>query len=222
MEPEEAGERIPLLNGSMGVKGQGFSATLLALFVDSVPGNGIPAIVKSTCWLNINHSYIILYHTGVHSSRFGPCSRKTRSRWPLSSLGFSHARICYRLRCRTGRLERFIFWFDWSDACQTGTTALDTLGSSSFASGNRPADLSVHFQRCVILLYILFIPVAFLWTFMEPVLLSLGQPPTLCRDVQAYLRVLIIGAPGFIGFESLKKYLLAQREYHERTWEFWL
>lgn len=45
---------------------------------------------------------------------------------------------------------------------------------------------------------------------MEPVLLALGQPTHLSKDVQKFLRVLIIGAPGYIGFESLKKYLQCQ------------
>ncbi|KAF8058178.1 mate-domain-containing protein [Lyophyllum atratum] len=42
---------------------------------------------------------------------------------------------------------------------------------------------------------------------MEPVLLAFGQPANLSRNVEALLRVLVIGAPGYIGFESLKKYL---------------
>lgn len=45
---------------------------------------------------------------------------------------------------------------------------------------------------------------------MEPVLLALGQPDQLSKDVQRFLRVLIIGAPGYIAFESLKKYLQCQ------------
>ncbi|KAJ7600375.1 MOP flippase [Mycena floridula] len=91
-----------------------------------------------------------------------------------------------------------------------GTTALDTLGSQAFTGGSRPTDLSIHFQRCLILLWILFIPVAVLWTFIEPILISLGQPLDLSRDVQKFLRILILGAPGYIGFESLKKYLQCQ------------
>ena len=54
------------------------------------------------------------------------------------------------------------------------------------------------------------IPVCVFWAFVEPVLLALGQPEQLSRDVQRILRVLIIGAPGYIGFESLKKYLQCQ------------
>ncbi|KAJ7282001.1 MATE efflux family protein [Mycena rebaudengoi] len=90
-----------------------------------------------------------------------------------------------------------------------GTTALDTLGSQAFTGGH-PKDLSVHFQRCIIILWILLIPVGLLWWFVEPVLLALGQSATLSRDVQTFLRVLAVGAPGYIGFESLKKYLQCQ------------
>ncbi|KAF9078281.1 MATE efflux family protein [Rhodocollybia butyracea] len=91
-----------------------------------------------------------------------------------------------------------------------GSTALDTLGSQAFTGSTRPTDLSVHFQRCVLLLWMLLVPVCVLWTFMHPILLALGQEEDLARDVQAFLRLLIIGAPGYIGFESLKKYLQCQ------------
>lgn len=90
-----------------------------------------------------------------------------------------------------------------------GTTALDTLGSQAFTGGH-PKDLSIHFQRCIVLLWILVTPVCALWWFIEPVLLALGQSGPLSRDVQTFLRVLIVGAPGYIGFESLKKYLQCQ------------
>ncbi|THU97692.1 MATE efflux family protein [Dendrothele bispora CBS 962.96] len=91
-----------------------------------------------------------------------------------------------------------------------GTTALDTLGSQAFTGSPRPTDLSVHFQRCLVLLWMLLIPVCVLWAFIEPVLLALGQSTDLSHGVQNFLRVLIFGAPGYIGFESLKKYLQCQ------------
>ncbi|KAL1718056.1 mate-domain-containing protein [Schizophyllum commune] len=91
-----------------------------------------------------------------------------------------------------------------------GTTALDTLGSQAFTGGARRSDLSVHLQRCVVLLWLLFVPVAVLWFWIEPVLLSLGQPVAICRDTQRFLRILIVGGPGYIAFESLKKYLQCQ------------
>lgn len=60
------------------------------------------------------------------------------------------------------------------------------------------------------MLWFLLVPVCVLWAYIEPVLLALGQPEALSRDVQGFLRVLILGAPGYIGFESLKKYLQCQ------------
>ena len=110
----------------------------------------------------------------------------------------------------------FLFYLDdptsflgWCIALGGGS-ALDTVGSQAFTGGSHRTDLSVHFLRCVLLLSLLFIPVAILWAFIEPVLLAIGEPPRLCKDVQAIMRILIFGAPGFIAFESLKKYLQCQ------------
>jgi len=91
-----------------------------------------------------------------------------------------------------------------------GTTALDTRGSQAYTGTSQRTELSIHFQRCVVLLWILLVPVCILWAFIEPVLLSLGQSEGLSKEVQKFLRVLIFGAPGYIGFESLKKYLQCQ------------
>ncbi|EKM53264.1 uncharacterized protein PHACADRAFT_163546 [Phanerochaete carnosa HHB-10118-sp] len=91
-----------------------------------------------------------------------------------------------------------------------GTTALDTLGSQAFTGGQRRTDVSIHLQRCIFLLWILFLPVALVWVYAHPVLLIFGQAERLSCDVQAFLRILIIGAPGYIAFESLKKYLQCQ------------
>lgn len=99
-----------------------------------------------------------------------------------------------------------------------GGSALDTLGSQAFTGGSHSTDLSVHFQRCVVLLWILLIPVGVLWAFMEPVLLAIKEPPRLCKDVQDILRILLFGAPGYIAFESLKKYLQCQGIMKAATW----
>ncbi|KAF9485569.1 MOP flippase [Pholiota conissans] len=107
----------------------------------------------------------------------------------------------------TGESPLFILW--WIVALG-GTTALDTLGSQAYTGGTRKTDLSIHFQRCLVILWTLLIPVALLWANTESILLAFGQTDRLARDVQAFLRVLVIGAPGYIGFESLKKYLQCQ------------
>jgi len=60
------------------------------------------------------------------------------------------------------------------------------------------------------MLWLLFIPVGIMWSNMAPILIALGQEEGLSRDTQQYLRVLLLAAPGYIGFESLKKYLQCQ------------
>ncbi|MCJ1333067.1 hypothetical protein MMC10_009761 [Thelotrema lepadinum] len=91
-----------------------------------------------------------------------------------------------------------------------GTTALDTLASASFTGSKNPHDLGVLLQRAIIVLSLLYIPVAILWFFSEPVFLALGQDPQVSRDSAKFLRVLIPGGLGYIYFEAMKKYLQAQ------------
>lgn len=106
----------------------------------------------------------------------------------------------------------FFFFFFYTGWCVAlgGSTALDTLGSQAFTGGKHSTDLSVHFQRCVAMLWLLFVPVGIVWANMAPVLMALGQEEQLSRDTQQYLRVLLLAAPGYIGFECLKKYLQCQ------------
>jgi len=92
-----------------------------------------------------------------------------------------------------------------------GGSALDTLRSQAFTGSACKTDLSIHLQRWILLLWIIFVPVGFLWfrVFIERVLLAIGEPVRLCKDVQAIIRLLIFAAPGFIAFE---KYLQCQGE----------
>lgn len=91
-----------------------------------------------------------------------------------------------------------------------GTTALDTLCSSSFTGSKDPHDLGVLLQRAFIVLGLFYIPVAILWFCSEPVFKALGQEDQLSRDSARFLCCLIPGGLGYIYFESLKKYLQAQ------------
>lgn len=97
-----------------------------------------------------------------------------------------------------------------------GTTALDSLASVSYAQSLSPKlsasqsrhnreQVGVLLQRCLIVLFTIFVPVAVLWYNIYPVLLLLDQPPAVAVEVQRFLRMLIFGAPGYILFESLKK-----------------
>lgn len=60
------------------------------------------------------------------------------------------------------------------------------------------------------MLWLLFVPIGIMWANMASILMALGQDEELSRGTQQYLRVLLLAAPGYIGFESLKKYLQCQ------------
>jgi MATE family multidrug resistance protein len=94
-----------------------------------------------------------------------------------------------------------------------GTTALDTLASSSFTGSANKHDLGILLQRGFLVLGLLYVPVAILWAFSEPVFLLLGQDPQLSRDSASFLTCLIPGGLGYIYFEVMKKYLQAQGVY---------
>ncbi|MCJ1400765.1 hypothetical protein MMC11_003973 [Xylographa trunciseda] len=91
-----------------------------------------------------------------------------------------------------------------------GTTALDTLCSSSFTGSKNPHELGILLQRAFIILGLFYIPVCVLWIFSEPVFLALGQDPQISKDSARFLSCLIPGGLGYIYFEALKKYLQAQ------------
>jgi MATE family multidrug resistance protein len=91
-----------------------------------------------------------------------------------------------------------------------GTTALDTLASSSFTGSTNKHDLGILLQRGFFVLGLFYVPVAILWALSEPVFLFLGQDPNLSRDSARFLTCLIPGGLGYIYFESMKKYLQAQ------------
>lgn len=91
-----------------------------------------------------------------------------------------------------------------------GTTALDTLASSTFTGGKNKTDLGILLQRGFIILGLFYIPVAILWACSEPLFVALGQDKDLSRDSAKFLSCLIPGGLGYIYFEAMKKYLQAQ------------
>lgn len=91
-----------------------------------------------------------------------------------------------------------------------GTTALDTLASSTFTGSKNPHDLGILLQRGFLVLTGLYIPVAILWACSAPVFRLLGQEEYICVDSARFLTALIPGGLGYIYFEAMKKYLQAQ------------
>ena len=94
-----------------------------------------------------------------------------------------------------------------------GSTALDTLCSSSFTGSHDKHDLGVLLQRAFLILGAFYVPVAILWFFTEPIFNALGQGEQLSHDASRFLWCLIPGGLGYIYFECMKKYLQAQGNF---------
>lgn len=91
-----------------------------------------------------------------------------------------------------------------------GTTALDTLASSSYTGSHDPTDLGILLQRGFAVLTLFYIPVAALWFWSAPLFRLLGQEEYICVQSAQFLTALIPGGLGYIYFECMKKYLQAQ------------
>jgi len=91
-----------------------------------------------------------------------------------------------------------------------GSTALDTLASSTFTGSKNPHDLGILLQRSFIVLTAFYVPVAILWACSAPIFRALGQEEYICVDSAKFLTALIPGGLGYVYFESMKKYLQAQ------------
>ncbi|GAA5806868.1 hypothetical protein MFLAVUS_000216 [Mucor flavus] len=97
----------------------------------------------------------------------------------------------------------------WSIAFGTAT-ALDTLCSQAWTGAKDKTLVGVHLQRALCILALMFIPIAIVWWNCTALLLSLNQDPQLAYQAGLFLRCLMLGAPAFIAFEAVKKFLQAQ------------
>lgn len=95
-----------------------------------------------------------------------------------------------------------------------GTTALDTLASSSFTASQDKRDLGVLLQRSIFVLTLFYAGVMVIWFASEPIFRFLSQEEFICTQSSLFLKLLAPGGLGYIWFECLKKYLQAQGIYH--------
>lgn len=97
----------------------------------------------------------------------------------------------------------------WFSVASGVITSLDTLCAQAYGSGRKDL-VGIHVQRCLLLLAIMFVPIIVIWMNTESLLLALRQQPELARLSGQYMKVFLIGAPGFAIFETLKRFLQAQ------------
>ncbi|KAK0721695.1 mate-domain-containing protein [Lasiosphaeria miniovina] len=96
-------------------------------------------------------------------------------------------------------------------------TCLDTLCAQAYGSGHKHL-VGLQAQRMTWLLWILMVPIAFLWWFSEPILRVLVPGEETAALAALYLRVLIIGMPGVAAFESGKRFVQSQGLFHATTY----
>ncbi|KAI0973389.1 MATE efflux family protein [Xylaria arbuscula] len=91
-------------------------------------------------------------------------------------------------------------------------TALDTLCSQAYGSNNLTG-VGVHVQRMLILMAIVSIPLATIWATSPQILSLFVEQEHVITKAGAFLRVSILGMPGYASFEALKRFLQAQGNF---------
>lgn len=88
-------------------------------------------------------------------------------------------------------------------------TSLDTLCAQAYGSGKRKL-VGLQMLRMVYFLWLITIPIMVLWYFSEHILAKIVPEKEVARMAGLYLKVALLGTPGFACFESGKRYLQAQ------------
>lgn len=95
-------------------------------------------------------------------------------------------------------------------------TCLDTLCAQAYGAGQFH-QVGEFFQKCTVMIMALFVPIGMLWYFSRPILLSIVGDPALVDLSVKYLRIILIGIPGYISFECGKRFVQAQGIFHAST-----
>lgn len=88
-------------------------------------------------------------------------------------------------------------------------TSLDTLCAQAYGSGNKKL-VGLQLQRMVYFLWLISIPIAIVWLSAEQILVRIVPEADVARLAGLYLKIVLIGAPGYAAFESGKRFLQAQ------------
>ncbi|MCO5565376.1 hypothetical protein L7F22_019049 [Adiantum nelumboides] len=94
-------------------------------------------------------------------------------------------------------------------------SALDSILPGAYTS--QPKMVGLYTQRMLVIVTYLLVPISAIWLNAESILLLLGQDPIVADLAAQYLRVLVIGLPGYAGFEVCRRYLQAQGLMHAPT-----
>lgn len=96
-------------------------------------------------------------------------------------------------------------------------TSLDTLCAQAYGSGNKHL-VGLYCQRMTLFLLCHLVPMAVLWFYSEPILARLVADAETARLAASYLRVLTCAMPGYVLFETGKRFLQAQGLFRATTY----
>jgi MATE family multidrug resistance protein len=96
-------------------------------------------------------------------------------------------------------------------------TSLDTLCAQAYGSGRKHL-VGLQLQRMVYFLWLLTVPIGIVWLFAEKLLEVIVPEKESAQFAGLYLRVLLIGAPGYALFESGKRFVQAQGLFSATTY----
>ena len=88
-------------------------------------------------------------------------------------------------------------------------TSLDTLCAQAYGSGRKKL-VGLQTQRMVYFLWSITIPIGIIWICAEMILMKIVPEKDVAILAGTYLRIVLIGTPGYATFESAKRYLQAQ------------
>lgn len=96
-------------------------------------------------------------------------------------------------------------------------TSLDTLCAQAYGSGKKHL-VGLQLQRMVYFLWALTVPIGIVWFCSEQILSLIVPEKESARLAGLYLKVLILGAPGYAAFESGKRFVQAQGLFSATTY----
>lgn len=97
------------------------------------------------------------------------------------------------------------------------STSLDTLCAQAYGSGRKKL-VGLQMQRMVYFLWVCTIPIGIVWLSSTAILEKIVPDYETARLAGIYLKVLLVGAPGYAAFESGKRFMQAQGLFGATLW----
>lgn len=94
-------------------------------------------------------------------------------------------------------------------------SALDSVLPAAYS--HAPKTVGLWTQRAAVISAVLLVPISAIWLASEQILGLLGQEEQVAALASLYLRILVLGLPGYACFEICRRYLQAQGLMHAPT-----